>query len=232
MNTHGLFITGTGTDVGKTFAAGFILSLLESLGHRTLYYKPIQCGPAVFDGRSYPKGDAQFISEVLGHSATANTWNLRNASSPHLAFAFEETHFSDQPIQDKLLSSRKNFDFILVEGAGGIRVPINDKVEMTDLARLTSFPILVVASPGLGTINHTLLTLEHLSSHRLPIAGFIFCQSTDAAPDALAADNAHVIQNRSGIPFLGTVPFWKGSWSSHQLKQHPLRDYFSRSVRT
>lgn len=234
MNTNGLFITGTGTDVGKTFASGFILSLLKSLGRRALYYKPIQCGHARLGDHEYPEGDSQLIHELIGHADVTNTWRLRSPSSPHLAFAFEGLNFDMQPIQEKLVSSRKHFDFIVMEGAGGIRVPISDKLEMTDLARTCSFPVLVVAEPGLGTINHTLLTLEHLSSHRIPVAGFIFCETKpgEGTRDALAADNAHVIQARTGMPFLGTVPFWKDGWSFNALQDHPLREFLQRSIRS
>ena len=234
MNTNGIFITGTGTDVGKTFASGFVLALLKSLGHHTLYYKPIQCGPAHFAEREFAGGDTQVIHEILGHADVAYTWRLRNPSSPHLAFACESVTFDMKPIQEKLVACRKDFDFVVMEGAGGIRVPISDKLEMTDLARTCSFPTLVIAEPGLGTINHTLLTLEHLSSHHIPVAGFAFCESRPipGTESSLAADNAHVIQARSGMLFLGTIPFWNKGWPISSLQSHPLRDYLQRSIRS
>lgn len=230
MNTRGFFISGTGTDVGKTFACGFLLAILRELQFNTLYYKPIQCGPASWGSKEFVGGDSQLIRELFLHPNTECTWFLRNPSSPHLAFAFENKTFNIQPIQEKLISSRKDFEFVVMEGAGGIRVPITDKLEMTDLAKLSSFPVLVVAQPGLGTINHTLLTLEHLSNRRLPIAGFLFSTPTKDS-EALAADNAHMIQSRTGIPFLGTVPHWSGSWPAESLRNHPLRDYLLRQRR-
>ena len=227
MNTQGLFITGTGTDVGKTFACGFLLALLRELHFKALYYKPIQCGSAAWNGREFPDGDSQIIRDIFQHPNTECTWNLRNPSSPHLAFTFENKTFDLRPIQEKLVSSRKDYNFIAMEGAGGIRVPITDKLEMTDLAKLSSFPVLVVAHPGLGTINHTLLTLEHLTNHRIPIAGFLF-SAIDKNSEALSADNAHMIQARTGIPYLGAVPQWSGGWPESSLRQHPLRDFLSR----
>lgn len=230
MNTRGLFITGTGTDVGKTFASGFLLALLRELHFKALYYKPIQCGPAAWGSQEFPGGDSQMIRELFLHSATESTWNLRNPSSPHLAFAFEGKSFDSRPIQEKLVTCRKDFDFVAMEGAGGIRVPITDRLEMTDLAKLSAFPVLVVAQPGLGTINHTLLTLEHLTNRHIPIAGFLFSTPSKNS-ESLAADNAHMIQSRTGIPFLGNVPHWSGSWPAETLRNHPLRDYLVRQRR-
>jgi dethiobiotin synthetase len=166
----------------------------------------------------------------MGHPDVVNTWFLRNPSSPHLAFALEGITYDAAPIHDLIISSRKNFDFIIMEGAGGIRVPITEKLEMTDIAKLSSFPTLVVAKPGLGTINHTLLTLEHLASRRLPLAGFVFSEPEQAKfAEALAADNAHIIQARTGVPFLGCIPYFKGEWSLSDLTSHPLADYFRRT---
>lgn len=230
MNTRGLFVTGTGTDVGKTFASAFLLALLRELRSRALYFKPIQCGPASLGAKEYAGGDAQLIHDVFAHPSTESIWQLRNPSSPHLAFAFENKIFDMRPIQERLVSCRKDFDFVVMEGAGGIRVPITDKLEMTDLAKLSSFPVLVVASPGLGTINHTLLTLEHLTGRRMPIGGFLF-STPSRNSEALAADNAHMIQARTGIPFLGTVPYWTGAWPAESLRHHPLRDYLTRQIR-
>jgi dethiobiotin synthetase len=228
MDAHGLFVTGTGTDVGKTFVSGFVLTLLRSLGKKTLYFKPIQCGPAKHDGITYPEGDAQFIREVFKHPNTTTSWLLKTPSSPHIAFAKEELQFNAKPIHDKLLASRKTFDFVLLEGAGGIRVPINDKLEMTDLAKMSSFPILVAAQPGLGTINHTLLTLEHLKNSRLPIAGFTFCESmrNQVEPEH-AQENARAIQSRIGVPYLGLVPYYIDGWAPEILAKHPLRKYLA-----
>ncbi|HSQ42621.1 MAG TPA: dethiobiotin synthase [Fibrobacteraceae bacterium] len=228
MDTSGLFVTGTGTDVGKTFASGFVLAVLRSLGSKSLYYKPIQCGPAQHLGKSFPDGDAQFIREILGHPDTANTWMLRKPSSPHLAFAMENVVFDAKRFQDALEVHRRNCDFLLVEGAGGIRVPINDTLDMADLASLSGLPVLVVSPPGLGTINHTLLTLEHLEHRQLPIAGFVFCENLPCAdPDQLAADNARVIQARTGVSYLGAIPFWQELWPDSAVEHHPLRQYLS-----
>jgi len=233
MNTHGIFITGTGTDVGKTFVASFALTLLKSLGHKALYYKPIQCGPAIYEGDEYPGGDPEVIRDVLGHPDVTSTWLLSSPTSPHLAFPKDSRIYNPKPVHELLVSSRKHFEFIVMEGAGGIRVPISDGYEMTDLAKASSFPVLVVAQPGLGTINHTLLTLEHLQAHHLPIAGFVFSETRPdmISIDPMAGDNANVIQTRSGIQFLGNIPRWEESWPADAVKKHPLLDYFVRSVR-
>ena len=233
MNDRGLFITGTGTDVGKTFASGFLLAIARSMGKRALYYKPIQCGPVIHDGVTYLGGDVEFMHEHLGHPDTTCTWSLRTPTSPHFAFAKECVSFETKPINDKLVQNRVKFDFVVMEGAGGIRTPITDKLEMTDIAKISTFPVLVVAQPGLGTINHTLLTLEHLSIRHLPIAGFVFCHTASSIGglDPMAEENAHTILARSGIPFLGHIPCWVNGWPATSVNKHPLRDYLSRACR-
>lgn len=231
MNTFGLYITGTGTDVGKTYVSGFALAILRQLQCQALYYKPIQCGPVEWKGQILEEGDAQFIQEVLGHPHTLSTWRLSTPASPHRAFPLDHVSFDEREVEQTLMRSRKDFRFVLLEGAGGIRVPINEKTDMTDLVRLSSFPVLIVAAPGLGTLNHTLLTIEHLTARHIPIAGFVFSLNhPDAHLDPLMQDNYQTIQQRSGVAFLGTIPFWNGQWTSAQIQEHPLKHYLEQHL--
>lgn len=231
MNNKGLFLTGTGTDVGKTVTAGFLLTLLKSLQVRTLYYKPIQCGPGDWMGKSYPQGDSQVIQEVFGHEDTACTWFLRTPASPHLAFAMQNQQFDARPVQTQLIEARRTHDFVLLEGAGGVRVPLDDHQEMIDLMRICNFPVLVTASLKIGTINHTLLTLESLAHHRIPVAGFVMSGQVTPSILAQTADNAHVISKRSGVPYLGTIPDATMAFPSEALDDHPLKAFLQRLIR-
>lgn len=227
---RGLFITGTGTDVGKTYTAGFLLELLSRVDKKTLYYKPIQCGPAIFEGKTYPGGDAQIMREVMKHFDTACSFELRTPSSPHYAFAQEGKEFSGRVVQDFLVRTRRDYEFVVMEGAGGIRVPLNDHQEMADLAKMSCFPALVVAHPGLGTLNHTLLTLEYLKNRLIPIAGFVFSSVNGEIDleDPIVADNIRTLQKRSSTTFWGVIPPYDRGWDPEVFQDHPLREYLRR----
>lgn len=177
------------------------------------------------DGKTYPGGDAEVMRTVFQIPDAVCDHLLSAPLSPHRAFHLEGKSFQTEQIQARLQASRKEFQFVLVEGAGGIRVPLSDTWEMSDLVKLVAYPALVVAKPGLGTLNHTLLTLEHLKLRQIPVAGFVFsCENAVHAEGDLAVqDNAQTIEKRSGSKFLGFVPHWTGSWP--QVSNHPLLDY-------
>lgn len=228
---RGIFITGTGTDVGKTYTSAFLLELLTRVDKKSLYYKPIQCGPAYFEGKTFPGGDAQIIREVMKHFDTANTYELRTPASPHYAFAQEpDKVFAGRVVQDFLVRTRRDYEYVVVEGAGGIRVPINDHQEMSDLAKMSCFPVLVVAHPELGTLNHTLLTLEHLKNRLIPIAGFVFSSTHGEInlADPIIEDNIRTLEKRSSTSFLGVIPPYDHGWAPEVFTDHPLREYLRR----
>lgn len=227
---RGIFITGTGTDVGKTYTAAFLLKLLSRVDKKTLYYKPIQCGPAVFEGKTYTGGDAQIMREVMKHYDIACSYELNTPASPHFAFAQEGKEFSGRVVQDFLMRARRDFECVVMEGAGGIRVPLNDHQEMADLAKMSCFPVLIVTHPGLGTLNHTLLTLECLKNRSIPIAGFVF-SSVDGEidlEDPIIADNIRTLQKRSSSTFWGVIPPYDRGWELSVFNDHPLREYLRR----
>ncbi|GHV13407.1 dethiobiotin synthase [Fibrobacterales bacterium] len=197
--SKGMFITGTGTDVGKSFATAFLLKTIGK-NYRTLYYKPIQCGLP---------SDVDFMKTVAGNKKCASTYNLKTPSSPHFAFAKEGVEFDKNSVKKFLIQAKKDYDFILMEGAGGVRVPITDSFDMADLAKLSGFPAMVIATPTLGTINHTLLTIDYLKAKKVKIKGFMFSwqkESEESSHKEMIIDNAKTISRLSGVKFEGSVP--------------------------
>jgi dethiobiotin synthetase len=194
----GLFIAGTGTGVGKTHFSAFLLSFLKISTAKILYYKPIQCGRP---------SDAVFVKKAARHKNVATTYSLRTPSSPHFAFAKEKVKFNKNKIRSFLDRAEKEYDFIIMEGAGGVRVPIAEDFDMADLAKLSGFPVLLVARPELGTINHTLLSLDYLRAKGIKIMGFVFSWAKGVDFESeMVIDNAHTIETISGVPFHGAVP--------------------------
>ena len=206
MAKGGIFIAGTGTGVGKTCVSAFLLDFFkQARKKKVLYYKPIQCGQPT---------DMDVIKKItkIKRKDIYCSYNLKTPSSPHLAFAKENIKFERNVIKKFLANAKKQYDFIVMEAAGGLRVPITQNFDMADLAKLSNFKVLLVALPGLGTINHTLLSIDYLKSKKIKIIGFVFSPSSfvDELTDEIIADNAKTIEKISGIPYKGTalpIPF-------------------------
>jgi dethiobiotin synthase len=154
-----IFVTGTDTDVGKT-----IISALLVLGLGARYWKPIQSG-------TEEPTDAQKIQKITGLDKKyflPETYKLRAPLSPHLAARLDGVCID---LNDICLPECKGS--LIVEGAGGVMVPINEKHFMLDLMKKLSLPVLIVARSTLGTINHTLLTVDKLRQAGLEILGVV-----------------------------------------------------------
>ena len=226
MSSKGLFISGTDTDVGKSFACAFVRTMLKTMDIEALYYKPIQCGPGELNQETLEGGDPELQTHLLDYRATLCSYNLQTPASPHYALAVENEVFALGLYQDTLALMAQQHPFTVIEGAGGVRVPIDDKLEMSDLAKISGYPILLVARPDLGTINHTLLSIEHLQSKQIPIAGFCFSVAhKDFVIDKLVESNYRTIAQRSEVDFLGFIPHWEQGWSEHNFIEHPLQKY-------
>ncbi|MFI5203494.1 MAG: dethiobiotin synthase [Flavobacteriales bacterium] len=153
----GVFVTGIGTGVGKTMVAALLCKSFEAD-----YWKPIQCG-------SLDNPDSTWVNKMVGAKVHPEKFKLQKAASPHVA-AREE----DVDIDLTAFSLPVYTQSLVIEGAGGFLVPLNYKGEtMRDLMRLLDFPVVLVASYYLGSINHTLLTIESLRVAGIPLAAVI-----------------------------------------------------------
>jgi dethiobiotin synthetase len=196
-----IFITGTGTDVGKTVLSLAVLLWARSRGLAAAYYKPVQCG-------EFPGGDEEWIkSRFPGPLKTHVTYRFRAAVSPHLAAERENLAVDSGRIRNDLRSLAATADFLVVEGAGGAAVPLDRQgTSLASLAAEAALPCLVAAAPGLGTLHHTLATLAYLRETGSLPAGFAFCHREREIPE-LTEDNAVTLKLLTGLPYLGAVPF-------------------------
>ena len=200
---RGLFITGTDTGVGKTVVTAAIASLLVNLRRRVSVYKPIQTGTDAGDS-----GDLSFVRAVVGDRQflqTGSAYQLKAALAPSVAAHLENVSIA----KEKLLRGYKDLesvtDVMLVEGAGGLLVPIDEGYLMADLARDLGLPIVVVVRPGLGTINHTVLTVEAAKRRGLVVFGLVIC-NFPVTPDLAARTNPEVLVGSTTVPLLGVIP--------------------------
>jgi len=182
---RGVFVAGTDTDAGKTVVAA---ALVAALGAG--YWKPLQSG---LD--ELPGGDSAEVARLTGHDPAdfpPPAYRFKAALAPDQAAALEGV--SIDPARIVLPEG-----FLVVEGAGGLLVPLDRDTLMIDLARRLALPIVLAARTGLGTINHTLLSLEALARRGMPVAGVVF-----SGPDH--PENIEAIRRLGGVPILGRIP--------------------------
>ena len=201
------FITGTDTGVGKTFVACAIAAALRARGLRVGVMKPVEtgCGPA---GVRRPR-DAAALRAAAGSTLELDAicpWQLEAPLAPDVAARLEGKRIDPAGILSVFREIEPAHDFTLVEGAGGLLVPIDGPYTMADLACDLDLPLLVVVNSKLGAINHTLLTLEVAASHGLQVAGYILNRPTPDG-DAAAVTNADLLARCTDVPCLGAI-FW------------------------
>jgi dethiobiotin synthetase len=197
-----IFITATDTGVGKTVAAFCLGVLLKNRGFDVGVMKPVQCAG----------GDAQFLKKALKLQDELKVINPFYASeplSPHLAFRRSKIKFDKRRAQDCLKKLRARHDIVLVEGAGGLMVPLTNGYYNADLIADLKAEVIIVARPGLGTINHTLLTIHEAQRRGLTIKGIIFCQTQPVRRGLPENTNPQEIEKLSGVRSLGTIPYLK-----------------------
>ncbi len=207
----GLFVTGTDTGVGKTVAAAALLSLMRSGGSRAVPMKPVQTGCEMRDGRlSAP--DGEFCAAMAGAEweEEMSPHRFEPACSPHLAAQRAGVEVSLGDIAGDFDRLSKRYDAVVVEGAGGILVPISNSRTMLDLMMLLKLPVVLVARLGLGTLNHTLLSLRELRRARLEVRGVVFCDTTPVTAGYIETDNRTTVANLGDVRLLAHLPFLPG----------------------
>ncbi len=205
--TKGIFITATGTDVGKTYISALIVKKLRNLGYNCGYFKPALSGAEVINGKLVP-GDCKFVMDMAGINANPLdyvSYVFKTAVSPHLASEIEKNPIKLEKIKKDFDKIKKEYDYIVVEGAGGIVCPFNmqENIILPDVIKALGLDILIVASGELGTINSTVLTAEYAKQKSIKINGIIINNYDDN--DFMQKDNKIQIKNLTGIEVVATV---------------------------
>ena len=178
-----LFITGISTDVGKTIASAIIVEALQAD-----YWKPIQAGDL---NHSDTHKVQSLVSNTQSHFHS-NSYALQTPASPHVAAAIDGITIAMNRIQEPHTNNH-----LVIEGAGGIFVPLNETQSVVDLIQ-PDYKVIVVSRHYLGSINHTLLTIEALQNRKIQVAGIIFSGDENTSSES-------IILSRTGVPFLGRI---------------------------
>ncbi|MBI2441585.1 MAG: dethiobiotin synthase [Lentisphaerae bacterium] len=212
MTFPGIFVTGTDTAVGKTFYSAILLAFLRARGIDAVPMKPIQTGAIRRNGR-WHSTDLDFCLALSGLKPSAREYArmapfcFAKACSPHLAAAIARRPISLKTIVASFDALRRRHSVVIVEGAGGVLVPLNARKTMLDLMRTLALPTVVVARTGLGTLNHTLLTLKCLRHERLRVLGVVFNTTFPGRPGYIERDNVKTIARLGNVRVLGSLPF-------------------------
>ncbi|MBT6722304.1 MAG: dethiobiotin synthase [Pirellulaceae bacterium] len=214
--TPGIFITGTDTDVGKTYVAALIAKQLHKQGVNVGVYKPAASGCTDNGDNMLFSEDADALWNAAGQPATVNhvcPQMFRAPLAPHLSARAEGKEIHRELLVQGIEYWQENSDFIIVEGAGGLMSPISDDDFVADLAYEFGFPLVVVVANKLGCINHTLQTLVTAAAYEdgISIAGIILNQVIPPTPDDQSLDsNPAEIERVCIPPVLATVDFEQG----------------------
>ncbi len=209
-----IFITGTDTGVGKTFITALLAKALADHGIDVKVQKWISTGNMKFSE------DCVFIYGLLGDKSAKTAQDLRDKSasgsdtapyclpfpsSPHLASEQAGVIIKTEVIQDALLRLESSCEILIVEGIGGVLVPLSREMLLADLVADFKLPTLVVARSGLGTLNHTLLTLEAMRHRKIQIAG-VLLNSQGGEDSSIVRDNQRTIAEIGQVEVFGVLP--------------------------
>ena len=203
---RGFFITGTDTDVGKTWVTAALLQVLNEQGLKTVAMKPVASGCQRID-RQLRNADALCLMQHMNISADyqeVNPFSFEPAIAPHIAAKQAGEIIELDKIQQTAERLAERADVILIEGVGGWAVPLNATQAVTDLAVKLQLPIIMVVSIKLGCINHALLTEQSIRASGLPIFGWVanMCDGSDLFLD----ENITALQQRLECPMLAKIP--------------------------
>lgn len=213
-----LFITGTGTDVGKTIVTALMTHRLNEKTAQFFPYKPIETGIGKVSNEIALSDEAIYKMVFKDSLHSHCTYYLKHSYSPHLAAKLENKVINIQLLKQKINEIEEHYGGIIIEGAGGLFVPIEeDGYCMIHFIKELYTPTILVANAGLGTINHTILSILALQSKNIPLVGVIF--NFAKKNNELENDNIYMIQKMTGIPVIGTVPFTKNINSSLLSKE-------------
>jgi dethiobiotin synthetase len=203
--TDSYFITGTDTGVGKTLVSCALLHAFAARGRKVIGMKPVAAGR---ENNKWMDVDLLMAaSTVSAPSKLVNPYALIPPLAPHIAAMQSNIEIDLAVIQRSYAALQQNAELVIVEGSGGFLVPLNDKNDGADLARILNLPVILVVGLRLGCLNHALLTAQAVRVNKLPLAGWV-ANAIDQ-PMLAQKENIKALEERLNCPLLGVIPFAK-----------------------
>ena len=204
-----LFVTGTGTDTGKTYITGLIVKKLQEARKNPAYYKAAMSGNERRPDGTLIPGDALAVQTMSGIDQSLTSmcpYVYEHAYSPHLASRLEGNPVVMDVVTHGFADVTAVYDYVTVEGSGGILCPIcfdEAKIQLEDVVKELHLSSILIADAGLGTINSVVLTAEYMKTHGLPLKGIIFNHYHSG--DVMEDDNIFMCEHMTGLPTLAKV---------------------------
>lgn len=216
-----IFVTGTDTDAGKTFISSIIVRKSIQMGKNTAYIKPMETGL----GEKLIPLDYTFVSglnpEMQITAEESVPLRFQYPFSPYESALLEKKSIHLPELVENIQKTMEKYDFSVIEGAGGVLVPITDKLVILDFIKMLHIEAVVVGKCGLGTINHTCLTIQALLTKNISVPCYILTGKNDEA----APRNSEHITRMTGIPCAGIVPF-QNVINSETMERIPLNNEY------
>ena len=209
--SNGLFITGTDTNIGKTLISASLAWRLAKQYDNICIMKPFATSDRIFS-KEFNSKDLCLLSKSI--NLKENQYNLNPffytiPASPYMASKILKIKPPDIKLALKKFNYlKKKYNFIVIEGIGGIMVPLNQKYNLIDFIKLTRLSVVIVTTPQIGTLNHTLLTVEMCKNYDIPIDGIIF-NKMPKKPSVVEQATPTFIEKLTNIPVLGIIPYYK-----------------------
>lgn len=207
IKSDGFFVVGTDTEVGKTLVSGALILKLRAQGKKVIGFKPVVAG-------TYQNSNGDFLNEDLETLRIASNlkpgqmdlcpYVLDVPAAPHLVAASVDVQLKLEPIMQAFGKVQSEAELVVVEGAGGFLIPLNDQEDLGDIAKKIGFPVVLVVGMKLGCLNHALLTYEAIQARNISIAGWIANALSTEMP--LLQENIETLKTRIKAPFLGSIP--------------------------
>ena len=207
--SKGIFITATGTDIGKTFVTALIVKKLRDAGLNAGYYKAALSGAEKQPDGSWLPGDAAYVAKVSGMEEKPESlvsYIYKTAVSPHLAALREGNPVELGKVKEDFAAASAKYDDVTMEGSGGIICPIRwdeQHLLLEDLIKATGLGTLVISNAALGSINACVLTIFYLQQKGIPVRGIIL-NNYDGS-DFMQADNKKMMEAITGVPVIAEV---------------------------
>ncbi|MFH1798686.1 MAG: adenosylmethionine--8-amino-7-oxononanoate transaminase [Candidatus Omnitrophota bacterium] len=202
-----IFVTGTDTGVGKTVVTGLLGRFFVEKGLNVITQKWIQTGCKDFseDVYTHLRLMGKKRRDIKNYLEDVSPYALKFPASPHLSALSENARIESEKIEKSFQNLTRAFDYVLVEGAGGALVPLNEETLIIDIVKKLHLPVLIVAENKLGAINHTLLTIEALKKRNIQIIGIIFNRISNRENEIILKDNLKIVEKISKIKVLGEL---------------------------
>ena len=207
--SKGIFITATGTDIGKTFVTALIVKKLRDAGLNAGYYKAALSGAEEQPDGSWLPGDAAYVAKISGMQEKGEelvSYIYKTAVSPHLAAMREGNPVELDKVKDDFAKAQAKYDYVTMEVSGGIICPIRSDEQhilLEDVIKAGGLGTLVISNAALGSINACVLTIAYLRQKSIPVRGIIL-NNYDGS-DFMQADNKKMMEAITGVPVLAEV---------------------------